>query len=377
MRAPRGALVVYMASWIHFENVLKWKELGRSRTSGKFWRGLRIEHGLGERGLVFRSPRELSLAIANSRGGVQKKARLMIFRAEGGAYPFGTFFCEDGFFHADEDIAFSVVKCGGWRSVADELPFSEFAWASPAQVRILGSLLFCQVIDEAWVRLYPVIGRHLVLEPDELDLADVNVVQLIRSRILNSSDFLLNPNGTAGTPASIGCARYDLLSSESVAMSRFPSSYRSIDPGNLVLMRGIQALVKSDMLGCHQEFGEESVLSIYIAMDASFSLIQRELIKAGNPNPSANDAARWLHRVFDEPYGFDAPGDFEKYLGEFYENRISAIHPASRFGDCPFPPAIWGDAIHLRSILRQVFSYLVHGAHFDDFDSAVSRFHCA
>ncbi|PZT15040.1 hypothetical protein A7Y00_21570 [Stenotrophomonas maltophilia] len=142
-------------------------------------------------------------------------------------------------------------------------------------------------------------------------------------------------------------------------------------------MRGIQALVKSDMLGCHQEFGEESVLSIYIAMDASFSLIQRELIKAGNPNPSANDAARWLHRVFDEPYGFDAPGDFEKYLGEFYENRISAIHPASRFGDCPFPPAIWGDAIHLRSILRQVFSYLVHGAHFDDFDSAVSRFHCA
>ncbi|WP_219811789.1 hypothetical protein, partial [Mycobacterium marinum] len=87
-------------------------------------------------------PRELSLAIANSRGGVQKKARLMIFRAEGGAYPFGTFFCEDGFFHADEDIAFSVVKCGGWRSVADELPFSEFAWASPAQVRILGSLLF-------------------------------------------------------------------------------------------------------------------------------------------------------------------------------------------------------------------------------------------
>lgn len=207
-------------------------------------------------------PRELSLAIANSRGGVQKKARLMIFRAEGGAYPFGTFFCEDGFFHADEDIAFSVVKCGGWRSVADELPFSEFAWASPAQVRILGSLLFCQVIDEAWVRLYPVIGRHLVLEPDELDLADVNVVQLIRSRILNSSDFLLNPNGTAGTPASIGCARYDLLSSESVAMSRFPSSYRSIDPGNLVLMRGIQALVKSDMLGCHQEFGEESVLSI-------------------------------------------------------------------------------------------------------------------
>ncbi|WP_164161825.1 hypothetical protein [Stenotrophomonas maltophilia] len=321
-------------------------------------------------------PHELSLAIESSRGGVQKKARLMIFRPEGGAYPFGTFFCEDGFFHADEDIAFSVVKCGGWKSVADELPFSEFAWASPAQVRILGSLLFCQVIDEAWVRLYPVIGRHLVLEPDCLDLADVNIVQLIRSRILNSSDALLNPRGGAGAPASISCAGYDLLSSESVDMSRFSSSYQSIDPRSLVLMRGIQALVKSDMLGCHQEFGEESVLSIYIAMDASFSLIQRELIKAGNQNPSANDAAKWLHRVFDEPYGFDAPGDFEKYLGEFYESRISAIHPASRFGDCPFPPAIWGDAIHLRSILRQIFSYLVHGTHFDDFDAAVSRFHC-
>lgn len=320
-------------------------------------------------------PCDLSLVDSSSQRADEKKARLMIFRAEGGVYPHGTFFCEDGFFHADKNVAFSVVKCGGWKAVADGLPFSEFAWASPAQVRILGALLFCQVIDEAWVRLYPIIGRQLALEPGCLDLQDDDVVHLIRSFILSSAGPVLNPPRDTGVCASIRCEEYELLSSESVDMSRFSDSYRSIDPGNLVLLRGIQALVKSDMLGCHQEFGEESVLSAYIAMDASFSLIQRELIKAGNPSPSASDAAKWMHRIFDQPYGFDAPGDSDKYLGEFYQNRISTIHPASRFGDFPFSPAIWGDAIHLRSILRQVFSRLVHGANFDDFDAAVSRFH--
>lgn len=319
-------------------------------------------------------PKDIELGVSFSGYDRNPRIRVMIFHPRGGSYPRGTFFCDDGFFYADVDLAFAAVRCSGWRSINEDIPFSEFAWASPAQVRVLGALLFCQTFDGAWIRLYPVIGPELVLGANELDLTEPATVQMIKERLLLSIKKLHVLPSISLVPPDLLSEPYHLLDKD-IAMDRFVPSYRRIDPANFVLMRGLQALVKSDMLGRHREFGEESVIAAFISLDASFSLVQRELKLEGKTNPSAHDAARWLHRNFYEPFGHDPPGELEKYFEEFYDSRISTLHPGNRFGDCPFSPTIWDDAIHLRSQLRQVFSFLVHGRHFKDFDDAVDDYH--
>jgi hypothetical protein len=320
------------------------------------------------------SPGELELGFSFSGYDQTPRQRVMMFHSMGGSYPRGTFFCDDGFFHADADLVFSVVRCSGWRSIDEDVPFSEFAWASPAQVRLLGALLFCQTFDGAWLRLYPVVGPELVLRANELDLSDPSTVLLIKERLLLSVKTKRLQSRIAHVPISMLGEPYHLLDRD-IEMDRFELSYKRIDPANFVLMRGIQTLVKSDMLGRHQEFGEESVIAAFISLDASFSLVQRKLKSEGVANPSAHDAARWLHRNFYEPFDREPPGELEKYFEEFYESRISTLHPGSRFGDSPFSPTMWDDAVHLRSQLRQVFSFLVHGAHFKDFEDAVDDYH--
>jgi hypothetical protein len=319
-------------------------------------------------------PEPLKLQSSFSRFGDSVRQRVMLFEPCKGWYPRGTFFCEGGFFHADDDLIFSVVRCSGWQAIDEELPYSEFDWAWPNQVRMLGALLFCEVIDGPRMLLYPFAEPQLSLEPCSLDLGSQSVVAEIKNHLLFSAS---EATGTYAprVPRKLLREPFSLVASEEYGMARFAPAFNAIDPENFVLMRGLQALVKADMLGRHQEFGEESVISTFIALEASFQLVLRKLKKEGLSNPSAHDAAQWMHRHFDEPWGIDAPEALDKYFDEFYRNRISTLHPACRFGDFPFSLTMWDDALHLRAILRQVFSFLVHGRHFSDFDDAVADFH--
>jgi hypothetical protein len=129
---------------------------------------------------------------------------------------------------------------------------------------------------------------------------------------------------------------------------------------NHVLMRGLQALIKSDMLARHGEFQEEGAIATFIALDASFQLVLRFLRAAGNPNPSAKDAGDWLFKTFDEPLGVNG-AEGMKYFETFYDQRIQTVHPASRFGDLPYAPVSVDDRIHLRQALPEVFAYVLLG----------------
>ena len=90
----------------------------------------------------------------------------------------------------------------------------------------------------------------------------------------------------------------------------------SID--NYVLLQGIGALIKSDMLASHYEFPEEATVSAFIAMEASFQSIVRKLGMEGVSEPGARDAVRWLFEHFDKPLGFAEPV-VERYFAEFYD----------------------------------------------------------
>lgn len=295
--------------------------------------------------------------------------RVMVFEPKG-LYPRGTWQVPNGFFHADEEVAFSVVLGEDWRTFDPDAPFSEFDWASPQELRLLASLLLCEVTDGGRIMLYPVVRFGPLLNVADLDLQSPESVERVRRLLLHY----------AGQRASIRndfsplrCIRskYELVDPTNFAFERRLDFWNALASPNYVLLRGVYALIKSDMLSRHDEFSEEAVISLHIALDASFSLVLRQLRREGVSNPTANDAARWLHQHFDASFDLPCPTPEDKYFGEFYEQRIMTLHPASRFGDVPYSPTMHCDMCHLRPCLRSIFAYLLVGQHDPGYVTAV------
>src|SRR5690606_24979398 len=106
-----------------------------------------------------------------------------------------------------------------------------------------------------------------------------------------------------------------------LSVDLFIEYWQRLSTSNHVLMRALQALIKSDMLASHGEFMEEAAIATFIAMDASFTLVLRYLEGQGIKNPSSKDAGDWMYRVFDEPMGVHG-ADGLKYFEGFYSQRI-------------------------------------------------------
>ena len=66
-----------------------------------------------------------------------------------------------------------------------------------------------------------------------------------------------------------------------------------------LLMRGLSALLRSNMAWRHQEIAEAGQLLLYVALDASFQLVLRVLRERGLQNPSALDAGALIDEVFN------------------------------------------------------------------------------
>jgi hypothetical protein len=286
----------------------------------------------------------------------------MVFEPKG-TYPRGTWHVPNGFFHADEQIAFSVVFGESWRVLDPETPYSEFDWASPQELRLIASLILCEVTDGPYIQLYPIVRFDPLLDAKDLDLQSPETVANVRALLLYHAT---QPPSMGNELSQLSCChltKYEMSAPTDFALDRLPEVWNALAWPNYPLLRGVYTLMKSDMLSRHYEFSEEAVHSVYIALDASFSLVTRQLQKEGIPDPTAHDAQVWIHKHFDEPFGLPPPEAADKYFGEFYEQRVMTFHPASRFGDLPYSPNIHDDIYYLRRWLRQLFAYLLTGRH--------------
>lgn len=313
-----------------------------------------------------------------------------------GQYPKGIIASEQALFWADRDLVFSVVHgTASWHSVDEDLPYTEFDWIGPDLLRFLASILLCEKIDDPKIILYPVIGYHPLVDATFLDLQSIETAQRVKQLILDGivegrnsvkeqralfkrkAFGLLKRKKTSVHQAIAGLKRrgYQLVETSRFNLDRQPLLWRKIYPSNFLLMRGIYALIKGDMLSRHRQFFEEATISTYIALEASFRLVCNELQKTDIKQPTARDAAQWLHDHFDSFYGLEQP--MERYFEEFYDQRIMTMHPSSRFGDFPFSPIMHDDFVHLRRSLPQIFAYIASGEHPPDFyeDVAWQRRH--
>ncbi|MBH1634894.1 hypothetical protein I5U65_06965 [Stenotrophomonas maltophilia] len=299
--------------------------------------------------------------------------RVRLFSAKG-MYPRGHLALPQGFFHADEDIATLVTKGFSWTHYFEESSFDEFGWPFPEEIRFMGSMVLCEKQGEVTPLLYPLQEPTFLLDPATVDLRSSqnrhSIVDLLKdtNRWPARSHFIdkFSQRGKQEIP---------LFDAAKLELERLESTWERMRPTDFVLLRGLSALIKSDMLSRHSEFGAKALMSLYVALECSFQLVLQHLRERGNANPSANDAARWMHDTFDSHFDFDPPDASYKYFEEFYQGRIAAFHPRNRFGDFPFSPNFWDDLIHLRRSLPRIFAFILHGNHSSSFFAEVREFH--
>jgi hypothetical protein len=296
--------------------------------------------------------------------------RVMVFEPRG-IYPHGTQHVGDGFFHADEQIAFSVVLGHRWEQVEPKIPFSEFDWASPQELRLIASLILCEKIDEGYIRLYPIVRFSPFVDAVTLNLNSKETVNELRTLLLRHAAQEPNLRNEFHALTQLRGKTYDLAKPENFAFERMSEFWLALETPNFVLLRGVYALMKADMLSCHYEFCEEATISLHIALDASFSLVCRQLRMEGKSNPTSHEVAVWLPQNFNAPFGHPEPDSTDRYFHEFYDQRIMTLHPASRFGDLPYSPTMHDDIGFLRAWLRQIFAFLVLGKHDSSYLEAV------
>ena len=254
------------------------------------------------------------------------------------------------------------------------MPYSEVDWLLPEAVRLLGSLILTERFPEGLrCGFYPLSHGHFILDEQHVDMTTPTTAVALKKALLKTvGNRLWGKWVQERWDACLGQEFFLFDPAEELSVEMLPRYWERFSTDNHVLMRGIQALIKSDMLAGHGEFQEEGAIATFIALDASFQLVLRHLRANGNPNPSAKDAGDWLFKTFDEPLGvYGAEG--MKYFESFYEQRVQTVHPASRFGDMPFAPVMVDDRIHLRQSLPEVFAYILVGEHAPFFWKEVSE----
>lgn len=287
-----------------------------------------------------------------------------------GRYPRTRIAQREGLFLADDEIVFSVTLSARWNPLNEDAPYTEMDWLSPDELRFLGSIYLCELWHEAHILFYPMPHYSPVLNRTKIDLTANKTVDAIRELVQRG---IHSPTWPHNAAALQECAtlRYSFADPNQLDLSRQTLFWRNISLTDYVLLRGLSALFKSDMLSRYHEFFEEATISCFIALEASLQLILKRLKQEGVADPNAKDAASWLHKHFASHLGFKQP--LERYFQEFYDQRVMTLHPSSRFGEFPYAPLMHDDYFHLRASLRSVFAYLVSDAHDKGFLAEAER----
>ncbi|WP_175145320.1 hypothetical protein [Paraburkholderia phenoliruptrix] len=259
-------------------------------------------------------------------------------------------------------MVFMVSRCIEW---PEQLPYSPVAWLNPAEIRLLGSLMLTECFEGGPRCIFRPIPLFRAYIDQDLDLTSPITLARIKRSLLDARNHTQKSSLLDAWKA-IGDEEFDCFDRASIQNSLQPLFWKAISSRNLVLLRGLYALVKADMLAGNFEFREEATMNTFISLDASHELVLRYLRKNGNPSPTSRDAGTWLYRTFDEPLGL-VYGEDVRYFASFYDRRIQTFHPASRHGDMPFAPLEWDDYNHLRSVLPSIFGYLITGQHTPQF----------
>lgn len=237
----------------------------------------------------------------------------------------------------------------------DHLPeefYTEFDDPRVEQIRLNAALMLSLDFDRGLALPAATSDRMEINE--QPDLSDRSVLHEIESLV---RDELPKAHLWKGflppIPPCVGGPSYDFRAEDPpIELQR--QIWTAIDLQDYTLMRGIAALLQGETM-FRSTFRAEALYSLFVSLDASFSIVMRQLKAAGHTSPSAYDAAEFIESAFNDP-----PSGM-RYFEEFYDDRIRAFHPESRFGTFPYLPLSVSEGYQLARALRAVWRFLVLG----------------
>lgn len=256
-----------------------------------------------------------------------------------GFYPRGDIQGPKGTYYLDEQLAFIAVRTDEQRA---HNYWSEVTLLAFEEIRFLSAILLSMRPDRGVLHIYP-SGAHIVdVTPD---------FSVLYEQAKQFASKVADYRSTTSIPIS-GGAPYR-ISTQEIDRKLYNRLVTRISVRDHLMLRGLSAILKADMLQVHREFGEEAQSLLYVAMEAAFQLTLRILRESGVQNPSALDAGQFLYSTFPN----EQPG--RRFFEDYYDDRIKAFHPHSRFGTFAFPPMNAGDFYGLRAGLISMFQFLI------------------
>jgi len=226
--------------------------------------------------------------------------------------------------------------------------YSEIEFLSPFEIRLLASLLLSWDTESGMFWVYPT--STVRQKPyTGLDLSSPEVLDGLIEEF--TASLVRFPGPEIHRPPCVGGRPYQFNEQSEVRREHQTEIFAAIDVTDHLLIRGLDALIKANMLAHSHEFLENACMSLWVAMEASLRLIQRELRESGMDNPTSKDAGRFL----DDAFNWESDGYFVGY----YDARIRTIHPESRFGVYPAASLQVDDFYDLYSDLILVYDFLL------------------
>jgi hypothetical protein len=288
---------------------------------------------------------------------------LLRYYSSVGWYPTQALSHKDASLVVENDLIFSAVR---FNEVSLEDYFPEREWLKPEEIRLLSSVALSLPEDCGKVFFFPSSWSY-ALRDTGYDLRGKEVLQDLKKRILlevanfekerkysseEDMHYWLSSFVDVPPPPIFGGNRY-YIKEVDTDVSRQKEIFEAIVIEDHLLIRGLGALLKGDILHAHSLFHTEACISLHIAMEATLLLILRRLRK-DIANPSSKDASKFIGDIFGKYYP-------EHYFQDYYEDRIKAVHPANRFGVYPDAPLASDDFYDLYGPLRAVFDFLITG----------------
>lgn len=274
-----------------------------------------------------------------------------------GLYPNESVFVGNSIAYFTDDISFILTPVNDVESDC-----SEVAWLKLNEIRLLSSMLLS--IDDGMLLLHPHPHLHYIRINNEFsgsDMLDLLCLHLFQALAVPDSyretrghRFLVrNPyNLHSSIDLPVEEEQKYRYSENSINTAVFLNLHAQIDITDKLLMRALVTLLRSSLLMCYPHLLEEAINSTFISLDASFSMVQRRLKELGNTSPSSKDASEFISNAFNTEGS-------EKYFQCYYESRIMAFHPSSRFGEFSHSPVVADDCYDLFDSLISVYRYLI------------------
>lgn len=250
------------------------------------------------------------------------------------------------------ELSFTAVR------VVEDQEYFELAWASPEEVALLASITVGAHPDYGKVHFFPARWPVFVVDEGQ-DLSNEHVLEVAEACLkgtLTDARESQAKNAWEELPPVFVSRPYSFNSNVKLTSAYQKFLLSSIDLNNHLLIRGLSHLLKTAMLKClSRTFVDTACLEIYVSLEATLQIILERLRSNGMVNPSNKDASNYLLEAFGEPYRLD------KYYEAYYEDRIKAVHPSSRFGVAKFTPLFVDDLFMLYDDLLRNYEFLITG----------------